>query len=122
MLSMVSPLYISEISRSSPPFVTWDRNGTDPDSALGPSECRATLLVFQEWSIVFGIVISYWTSFGTRYMAGEWSWRLPFLLQMIPGFILAAGVMVLPFSPRWLAPRAETRKHCKVSAGCAGCP
>ncbi|KAL4749218.1 hypothetical protein BDW72DRAFT_214189 [Aspergillus terricola var. indicus] len=82
MLSMVSPLYISEIS---------------------PSECRGTLLVFQEWSIVFGILISYSTSFGTRYMAGEWSRRLPFLLQMIRGFILAAGVMALPFSPRWLA-------------------
>jgi len=35
-------------------------------------------------------------------MAGEWSWRLPFLLQMIPGFILAGGVYLLPFSPRWL--------------------
>ena len=43
---------------------------------------------------MLGIVIAYWTTFGTRYMAGEWSWRLPFLLQMIPGFILAAGVTV----------------------------
>jgi MFS family permease len=110
MLSMVSPLYISEISRSSSFFVTWDRNGTDTDFALGPSECRGTLLVFQEWSIVFGIVISYWTSFGTRYMAGEWSWRLPFLLQMIPGFVLAAGVMVLPFSPRWLASKGRNKE------------
>lgn len=36
-------------------------------------------------------------------MAGEWAWRLPFLLQMVPGFILATGVLFLPFSPRWLA-------------------
>ncbi|BCS24187.1 sugar porter family MFS transporter [Aspergillus puulaauensis] len=82
MLSMVAPVYIAEIS---------------------PPECRGTLLVLQELSIAFGIVIAYWTTFGTRYMAGEWAWRLPFLLQMVPGFILATGVLFLPFSPRWLA-------------------
>ncbi|KAL4895131.1 general substrate transporter [Aspergillus ambiguus] len=84
MLSMVAPLYISEIS---------------------PPECRGTLLVMEEFCIVLGIVIAYWITYGTRFMAGEWSWRLPFLLQMIPGFILAAGVLMLPFSPRWLASR-----------------
>ncbi|KAG2417530.1 hypothetical protein HFD88_008749 [Aspergillus terreus] len=84
MLSMVAPLYISEIS---------------------PPECRGTLLVMEEFCIVLGIVIAYWITYGTRFMAGEWSWRLPFLLQMIPGFVLAAGVCMLPFSPRWLASR-----------------
>ncbi|KAI9044111.1 sugar porter family MFS transporter [Aspergillus affinis] len=86
MLSMVAPLYISEIS---------------------PPECRGTLLVLEEFCIVLGIVIAYWITYGTRYMAGEWSWRLPFLLQMIPGFVLIAGVIVLPFSPRWLASKGR---------------
>ncbi|KAJ5139164.1 General substrate transporter [Penicillium bovifimosum] len=86
MLSMVAPLYISEIS---------------------PPECRGTLLVLEEWCIVFGIVIAFWITYGTRYMAGEWAWRLPFLLQMIPGFVLAAGVYALPFSPRWLASKGR---------------
>ncbi|GMG01065.1 unnamed protein product [Aspergillus oryzae] len=76
MLSMVAPLYISEIS---------------------------TLLVLEEFCIVLGIVIAYWITYGTRFMAGEWSWRLPFLLQMVPGFVLIGGVAILPFSPRWLA-------------------
>ncbi|KAJ6113871.1 hypothetical protein N7523_007188 [Penicillium sp. IBT 18751x] len=89
MLSMVAPLYISEIS---------------------PPECRGTLLVLEEWCIVLGIVIAYWITFGTRYMAGEWSWRLPFLLQMIPGFILVAGVIALPFSPRWLASKGRNEE------------
>ena len=77
MLSMVAPLYISEIS---------------------PPEIRGALLVLEELSIVTGIVIAYWITYGTRYMAGEWAWRLPFLLQLIPGFILAAGITFLPFS------------------------
>ncbi|CDM36219.1 hypothetical protein DTO006G1_4923 [Penicillium roqueforti] len=86
MLSMVAPLYISEIS---------------------PPECRGTLLVMEEWCIVLGIVIAFWITYATRYMDGEWAWRLPFLLQMIPGFILAAGVYALPFSPRWLASKGR---------------
>ncbi|GIJ99054.1 hypothetical protein Aspvir_001178 [Aspergillus viridinutans] len=89
MLSMVAPLYISEIS---------------------PPECRGTLLVLEEFCIVLGIVIAYWITYGTRFMAGEWSWRLPFLLQMIPGFVLAGGVLALPFSPRWLASKGRNEE------------
>lgn len=76
----------------------------------GPPECRGTLLVLEEWCIVLGIVIAYWITYGTRYMAGEWSWRLPFLLQMVPGFVLLAGVMILPFSPRWLASKGRNEE------------
>ena len=78
---MVTPLYISEIA---------------------PPEIRGTLLVFQELSIVTGIVIAFYITYGTRHMQSEWSWRLPFLIQMTPALILAAGVPFLPYSPRWL--------------------
>lgn len=89
MLSMVAPLYISEIS---------------------PPESRGTLLVLEEFCIVSGIVIAFWITYGTRFIPGEWSWRLPFLLQMIPGFVLVAGVYVLPFSPRWLASKGRNEE------------
>jgi sugar porter (SP) family MFS transporter len=81
-LACIAPLYISEIA---------------------PPEIRGSLLVLQEFSIVFGIVIAFWITYGTRFMAGEWSWRLPFLLQMVPGLILGVGIIFLPFSPRWLS-------------------
>ncbi|KAL8681958.1 MAG: hypothetical protein Q9186_001966 [Xanthomendoza sp. 1 TL-2023] len=86
MLSMVAPLYISEIS---------------------PPEIRGALLVLEEFSIVFGICVAYWITYGTRYMSGEWAWRLPFLLQMIPSSILGLGILFLPFSPRWLASKGR---------------
>lgn len=41
-------------------------------------------------------------TYGTRHIDSEWSWRLPFLLQMTPALILGAGVTFLPYSPRWL--------------------
>ena len=81
MLSMVAPLYISEIS---------------------PPEIRGTLLVLEELSIVSGIVIAFWITYGTRYIANEWAWRLPFLLQTFPAMVLGIGIVFLPFSPRWL--------------------
>lgn len=61
MLSMVGPLYISEIA---------------------PPEIRGTLLVLQELSIVIAIVAAFYTTYGTRFIPGDWSWRLPFLLQV----------------------------------------
>lgn len=79
---MVVPLYISEIS---------------------PPEIRGTLLVFEELSIVIGIVISFWITYGTQYIGSHWSWQLPFLIQIIPGLLLGFGAILLPFSPRWLA-------------------
>lgn len=85
-LSMVVPLYISEIS---------------------PPEIRGTLLVPEELSIVVGIVISFWITYGTQYIDSHWSWQLPFALQIIPGLILGISTIFLPFSPRWLASKGR---------------
>lgn len=62
-----------------------------------------TLLVLEEFSIVFGIIVAYYITFGTRFMPNEWSFRLPFLLQILPALLLGSAVFLLPFSPRWLA-------------------
>lgn len=83
---MVVPLYIAEIS---------------------PPEIRGALLVLEELSIVTGIVIAFWITYGTYFMSGEWAWRLPFLLQILPGLVLGGGILFLPFSPRWLASKGR---------------
>ncbi|KAK0309222.1 hypothetical protein LTR01_004329 [Friedmanniomyces endolithicus] len=88
-LSMVAPLYIAEIS---------------------PPEIRGALLVLEEFSIVTGIVIAFWITYGTQFIASEWAWRLPFLLQIVPGLVLGVGIVFLPFSPRWLASRGRDRE------------
>lgn len=36
-------------------------------------------------------------------MHGEWAFRLPFLIQMIPALCVGCGIHFFPFSPRWLA-------------------
>ncbi|KAI9640921.1 proliferating cell nuclear antigen [Ciborinia camelliae] len=86
MLSMVTPMYISEIA---------------------PPEIRGCLLVMEELSIVVGIVVAFWITFGTRYLGGEWGWRLPFFIQIVPALFLGVGVYYLPFSPRWLSSKGR---------------
>ncbi|ETS78546.1 hypothetical protein PFICI_10608 [Pestalotiopsis fici W106-1] len=101
MLAMVAPLYISE---------------------LAPPEIRGTLLVLQELSIVTAIVVAFYTTYGTRFIASDWSWRLPFLIQMAPALFLGAGVPFLPYSPRWLASKERDDEALQVLSKLRGFP
>ncbi|KAJ5626065.1 hypothetical protein N7510_002374 [Penicillium lagena] len=92
-LAMGAPLYISEIS---------------------PPNIRGTLLVLESISITSGVVIAYFITFGTRYLAGDVSFRLPFGLQMITATLLGAGIHLFPYSPRWLA-LANRQEDCLKS-------
>ncbi|GFF25259.1 high-affinity glucose transporter [Aspergillus udagawae] len=81
-LAMGAPLYISEVS---------------------PPHMRGTLLVLESISITLGVVIAFYITYGTRHMATEACFRLPFGLQMVTATILGAGIHFFPYSPRWLA-------------------
>lgn len=80
-LSMLSPLYMAEIS---------------------PPEVRGSLIALEQLAIVSGVVFGFWFGFGTRNMDGSISWRLPLGIQLIPGIILGLGCLFLPPSPRLL--------------------
>ncbi|KAL3442745.1 general substrate transporter [Aspergillus insuetus] len=111
MLTMVVPLYISEVSIP---------------------EIRGGLVVLQQLSVTLGILISYWIDYGSNYIGGSRcapdvpyadgtsfdpyndvppggctgqsniSWRLPLGLQIAPAVILGVGMLFFPDSPRWL--------------------
>ncbi|OOQ81829.1 MFS monosaccharide transporter [Penicillium brasilianum] len=115
MLTMVVPLYISEVSIP---------------------EIRGGLVVVQQLSVTIGILVSYWIDYGTNYIGGsrcapnipytggtvskpafdpyqdvpaggctgqsEASWRLPLAIQIVPAVILGIGMLFFPDSPRWL--------------------
>nr|POE92438.1 sugar transporter stl1 [Quercus suber] len=58
-------------------------------------------------SIVTGIVIAFWITYATQYIPSELAWRLPLLLQTVPGLLLGFGILYLPFSPRWLVSKSR---------------
>lgn len=70
---------------------------------IAPPNLRGTLLVLESISIVTGVVVSFFITFGTRHMDGEISFRLPFGLQMVCSTLLGLGIHFYPYSPRWLA-------------------
>jgi MFS family permease len=80
-LGLAAPLYISEIA---------------------PPNLRGTLLVLESISIVSGVVISFFITYGTRHMEGEIAFRLPFGLQLVSSTILGVLIHCFPYSPRWL--------------------
>ncbi|KAL3452769.1 general substrate transporter [Aspergillus insuetus] len=85
-LAMGAPLYISEIA---------------------PPVWRGSLLVMEAISIVIGAIVAYWVTYGTRMMDGDWAFRLPFLLQIVPALVVGGAIHFFPFSPRWLAMRGR---------------
>ncbi|KAH1432772.1 hypothetical protein KXX32_002033 [Aspergillus fumigatus] len=70
---------------------------------VSPPHMRGTLLVLESISITLGVVVAFYITYGTRHMATEACFRLPFGLQMVTATILGAGIHFFPYSPRWLA-------------------
>lgn len=78
--SMLTPLYLAEIARA---------------------EDRGAIVSLNQLCITLGILVSYLVGYALAHASGGWRWMLA--LGAVPGLILAAGMMVLPESPRWLA-------------------
>lgn len=106
-LSMVVPMYNAEVA---------------------PPEVRGSLIALQQLAICFGIMISFWIDYGTNYIGGTGStqtdaaWLIPICLQLIPAVVLFAGILFMPFSPRWLIHHSRESEARKVLATLRGLP
>ncbi|KXT03881.1 hypothetical protein AC578_8958 [Pseudocercospora eumusae] len=86
-LSMIVPMYNAEVA---------------------PPEVRGALVGLQQLAITTGIMISFWIDYGTNYIGGtgvgqhDAAWLVPLCLQLVPAVFLGAGMIFMPFSPRWL--------------------
>jgi len=80
MASMLSPMYIAEIS---------------------PPKVRGRMVAINQLTIVLGQVITHFENFQLRDI-GPNAWRWMFGLGMIPSFLFLVGVLFVPESPRWL--------------------
>ena len=78
-VSIISPLYISEMSTSSN---------------------RGRMVSFHVVGITFGTLLAYIVNYVFSH-DGDWRWM--FGLEVLPAFTLAAGMLFLSETPRWLA-------------------
>ena len=84
-LSMVVPLYISE---------------------MAPKHIRGSLVSFCGLFIYFGGLVSYWILYADVNRISQTSsadWRMPVGLQFVPGTVMVLLVLLLPDTVRWLA-------------------
>lgn len=99
MASMLSPLYIAEIS---------------------PAEVRGRNVSINQLTIVIGILV---TNLVNYLLAdtGPDAWRWMFGLGLAPSVVFLLGVMILPESPRWLI-QVDRRKDADVVLAKIGNP
>jgi SP family galactose:H+ symporter-like MFS transporter len=77
--SMLTPLYLAEIS---------------------PARERGALVSLNQLAVASGILVSYLVGYA---LAADGAWRWMLGLGGVPGVVLAAGMLFLPETPRWLA-------------------
>jgi sugar porter (SP) family MFS transporter len=80
MASMLSPMYIAEIS---------------------PAHLRGRMVAINQLTIVIGILITNLVNYTLR-NNGDDAWRWMFGLGVVPATIFFSGALMLPESPRWL--------------------
>jgi hypothetical protein len=89
---------------------------------------RGALVGLQQLSITLGIMISFWIDYGTNFIGGhgdgqkEAAWLLPLALQLAPAVLLGAGMIFMPFSPRWLVHHNKEAEAHQVLAKLRGLP
>jgi len=92
MASMLSPMYIAEIS---------------------PAHLRGRMVALNQLTIVIGILITNLVNYMLR-NNGEDAWRWMFGLGFIPSALFFLGALWLPESPRWLVKAGKTVAANKV--------
>lgn len=89
--TLVSPIYISEIS---------------------PASERGMLMSGYQVFVQSGALIGFWGAFVSQAVLADTSslqWQLPVAVQLIVGLLLLLGTLIIPESPRYLAERGHHR-------------
>jgi sugar porter (SP) family MFS transporter len=71
-------------------------------SEISPPHNRGRLACIEFSGNILGYMCSVWMDYFCSYIDGNWSWRLPLLMQVAMGGLLAVGSFLIVESPRWL--------------------
>ncbi|TKI06100.1 D-xylose transporter XylE [Martelella alba] len=96
--SMVSPMYIAEIT---------------------PAHIRGRLVAFNQFAIIFGQLLVYCVNYAIATSgSADWlnimGWRFMFLSGAIPSLLFFVLLFTVPESPRWLASRGLSQQAARI--------
>lgn len=82
---------------------------------ISPPRWRGALCTMVQLFITFGLVVGFFSCYGTVNVESTLSWRLPFALHCGVGICLTLGAcFYLPHSPRWLSHHDRREEASKV--------
>jgi SP family xylose:H+ symportor-like MFS transporter len=98
LASMLSPMYIAEIS---------------------PAAKRGNLVSWNQFAIIFGMLVVYFVNWsiskqGNEAWLHEFGWRWMFFSETIPGVIFLVLLLFVPESPRWLVMQHKEEKAFEI--------
>ncbi|KAI8311194.1 Sugar transporter STL1 [Colletotrichum sp. SAR11_59] len=74
-------------------------------SECAPANIRGALLTLQGTVTILGVVIAYWTDYGTSFYESSFQWRFPLAFQAFFAVFIILQIVGLPETPRWLVAR-----------------
>ncbi|KAI8299076.1 Sugar transporter STL1 [Colletotrichum sp. SAR11_240] len=74
-------------------------------SECAPANIRGALLTLQGTVTILGVVIAYWTDYGTSFYESSFQWRFPVAFQAFFAVFIILQIVGLPETPRWLVAR-----------------
>lgn len=78
---------------------------------ISPPRFRGALITIPQLLTTFGLIIGFFTSYGTVTIQTTLSWRLPYILLSGYSFsFCTVALTLLPPSPRWLTLRGRTEE------------
>ncbi|KAI8063017.1 general substrate transporter [Thamnidium elegans] len=83
-------------------------------SEIAPSDIRGRLISIFSLLVSFGQMVGYFITFGTSYLESDWSWRVPWLIQLTLCFLFSISLIILPYSPRWLIDQGRTSEALEI--------
>ena len=86
LASMLSPIYIGEVA---------------------PARLRGSLVALNQFTIVTGIVVAFFTNFLLRNIGGLDNWRYMLGIEAIPAILFLLLLFFIPESPRWLVKKGN---------------
>lgn len=85
-------------------------------SECAPAAIRGALLTLQGTVTILGVVIAYWTDYGTSFYDSSFQWRFPLAFQAFFAIFIILQIIGLPETPRWLAARDRHEEAQQVIA------
>ncbi|CEP12856.1 hypothetical protein [Parasitella parasitica] len=89
---------------------------------IAPPDIRGRLISIFSLLGSFGQMMGYFTTSKSSHLTTHWSWRMPWLIQLIVCVIFVIAVCFLPYSPRWLIDKGRDTEGLAVLSKLHGLP